>query len=388
MGVHKPTASPLSENDIEKPPEDFKGEVSLEEFWESLSKEMICHGLVTNGEHNPFVVPPSYHFWAPWIGRNTRHSDTVLNTEFKKVHTSSEILEMTVTKERLKEELFKQKYDVIRSLCIECGVETTGSRSDLLHRLTSEMKSRQILDKVYTKIWSASGGWGVIMCPCGIVYSLKCNLRAESPQDFADLLLSWQHMPNVIIYDFAQPLATHTNLRAPEKLPFCPFEGCLLEPTQTNMELSRCGQLKVSLPWLVKNLSGTNHHGHPVTGSSDHYVLCDHFHEDGDVLRKLSLVPQLADKVSSETAEQLFAEMKKNDYFLNMSLPSTHLFQMRNIIHHYNENKANKLSPSSTKSFGSNLTEAVLENPEAPRSTDDMMEDTILTSLMVPSSSA
>ncbi|KTG43471.1 hypothetical protein cypCar_00013918, partial [Cyprinus carpio] len=48
MGVHKQTASPLSENDIEKPPEDFKGEVSLEEFWESLSKEMTCRGFVAS----------------------------------------------------------------------------------------------------------------------------------------------------------------------------------------------------------------------------------------------------------------------------------------------------------------------------------------------------
>ncbi|XP_016385460.1 HMG domain-containing protein 3-like isoform X2 [Sinocyclocheilus rhinocerous] len=370
MGVHKHTASPLSENDIEKPPGNFKGEVNLEEFWESLSKEMISRGFVANGGHNPFAVPPSYHFWAPWIGKNTRHSDTVLNTEFEKVHSSksaSEILEMTLTEERLREELFKQKDDVIRSLCNECGVDSTGSRSDLLLRLSDEMKSRQTYDKIYSKIWSATGGWGVIMCPCGIVYSLKCNLRAESHQDFADLLLSWHHMPNVIIYDFAQALSKHINLRAPEELPISPFEGRLVEPTQDNTELAKCGQLKVSLPWLDEKTRGTESdpHGHPVTGSSDHYVLCDRFHEgsteDGDVLRKLTLVPQLADKVNSEIAEQLFAQMKKNDYFLNMSLPSTHLFQMRNIIHHYNENKANKLSTRSTKSFGSNLlTEAVL----------------------------
>ncbi|KAL0164055.1 hypothetical protein M9458_039808, partial [Cirrhinus mrigala] len=129
------------------------------------------------------------------------------------------------------------------------------------------------------------------------------------PQDFADLLLSWQHMPNVIVYDFAQAFATHTNLRAPEKLPFSPFEGRLLEPTQANIEMARCGQLKVSLPWLDKKIRVADPHGHPVTGSSNHYVLCDHLHEgsieDGDVLRKLSLVPQLADKVSSETTEQL-----------------------------------------------------------------------------------
>ncbi|XP_043076521.1 uncharacterized protein LOC122325547 [Puntigrus tetrazona] len=222
------------------------------------------------------------------------------------------------------------------------------------------------------------------MCPCGIVYSLKCSLRAESPQDFADLLLSWHHMPNIVIYDFAQALAKHTNLRASEKLPFSPFEGCLVEPTQANKELARRGQLEVPLPWLDENSRQADPHGHPVTGSADHYVLCGRSHEgiaDGDVLRKLSLVPQLADRVSSQISERLFAQMKKkNDYFLNMSLPSTHLYQMRNIIHHYNENRADKLSTGSTGSSGSNLlTEAVLES--LTRSRDDVMEDTILTSL-------
>jgi len=80
-------------------------------------------------------------------------------------------------------------------------------------------------------IYCFLGGWAVIMCPCGIVYSIKCNLRAESPRDFADLLLSWKHMPNVIIYDFARGLATHLNLRASEKVPISPFEGRLAEPT-------------------------------------------------------------------------------------------------------------------------------------------------------------
>jgi len=36
----------LSENDIKEPPENFKGEVNLEKFWEALSKEIICQGLV------------------------------------------------------------------------------------------------------------------------------------------------------------------------------------------------------------------------------------------------------------------------------------------------------------------------------------------------------
>lgn len=64
------------------------------------------------GRHNPCAVSPTYHFWAPWIGKATRRSDSVLNTEFEKIHVSksvSEISEITVTEERLREELYKQK---------------------------------------------------------------------------------------------------------------------------------------------------------------------------------------------------------------------------------------------------------------------------------------
>lgn len=41
--------------------------------------------LMQGGKNNPFVVPPSYDFWAPWIGVNTRKSEMVLNTEFAKI---------------------------------------------------------------------------------------------------------------------------------------------------------------------------------------------------------------------------------------------------------------------------------------------------------------
>ncbi len=127
-----------------------------------------------------------------------------------------------------------------------------------------------------------------------------------------------------------------------------PFEGRLAEPTQSNIELVKCGQLKVSLPWLNIKKTMPDLNGHPVTGSSDHYMLYDRFHEantkdNKDVLRKLTLVPQLSGKVNCQVAGQLFAKMKKIKKNLNMYFPSTHLFQMRNIIHHYNE-KQNKKS--------------------------------------------
>lgn len=42
------------------------------------------------------------------------------------------------------------------------------------------------------------------LCPRGIVNAVKFNIRAESPRDYADMLLSFKHLPNVVIYDFAR----------------------------------------------------------------------------------------------------------------------------------------------------------------------------------------
>ncbi|KAK1885453.1 HMG domain containing protein 3 [Dissostichus eleginoides] len=346
MDLHRKGAFHLSVSDLPQPPVDFNGEVDMECFWDALSMERIGRGFVTSQQKNPFAVPPTFHFWAPWIGKNTRRSNHVLNTEFAKVRPQkpAEVQEITVTEDRLREELYRQKVEVVRTLCRECGLDSSGSRPDLLLRLSNEMKSRQTYDKVFQKIWAASGGWAVIMCPCGIVYSIKCNIRAESPRDFTDILLSWKHMPNIVIYDFARGLATHMNLREPEKLPFTPFEGRLMAPTPDNIKQAKDGKLKVSLPWLNCKKLVPDPECHPITGSAEHYALYDRFHEDNtkdarDALRRLGLVPQLAGQINSQVAEQLFARMKKNNYFLNMALPTTHLFLMRNIIHHYNVHK-------------------------------------------------
>ncbi len=67
------------------------------------------------------------------------------------------------------------------------------------------------------------------------MYSIKFNIRAET----ADLLLSWKHFPNVLIYDFASGLAAHSNFREAESLSFSPHEGRLAEPTTENIQLAQ-----------------------------------------------------------------------------------------------------------------------------------------------------
>lgn len=67
---------------------------------------------------------PSFEHWAPWIGKNTRKSDTVLNTEFEKVSSSkssSEAELSMVSEDRLMDELMKQKVHILL-LNLGCSV--------------------------------------------------------------------------------------------------------------------------------------------------------------------------------------------------------------------------------------------------------------------------
>ena len=71
------------------------------------------------GRKNPFVVPPTYHNWAPWIGPQTRQSNVVLNTEFEKVQepkkpSSGDPDDQQITEERLTDELLNLK---VNSIC-------------------------------------------------------------------------------------------------------------------------------------------------------------------------------------------------------------------------------------------------------------------------------
>ena len=53
---------------------------------------------------------------------------------------------------------------------------------------------------------------------------------------------------------------------------------------------------------------------HPITGSSQHFCLSDVFHQgnskdERDVLRRVELVPEMAARINSQCAEQLFSGM-------------------------------------------------------------------------------
>lgn len=158
----------------------------------------------------------------------------------------------------------------------------------------------------------------MILCPHGVVYSIKFNLRSESPRDFADLPLFWKHQMFPFTISLGG-LATHVNLCVPTTLPFKPHEGRLAAPTEDHVKAAQQKKLSTPLPWLTEKLQNPDEDGHPRTGSSDHYVLYDKFHEANtkdpkEVLRRINLVPELQGSLNSQVAEQLFSTLQKNNY--------------------------------------------------------------------------
>jgi len=109
-------------------------------------------------------------------------------------------------------------------------------------------------------------------------------------------------------------LATHDNLHVPTDIPFEPHEGRLAEPTPDNISSAQQGKLNISLPWLFQKTDHLNIKCHPITGSSERYVLYDKLHELNtkdrqEVLRRISLVPELQGRLNSQVAEQFFASL-------------------------------------------------------------------------------
>ncbi|XP_073671205.1 uncharacterized protein [Paramisgurnus dabryanus] len=167
MDLHKKAAFNMPVSEIPDPPPEYDGQINLKDFWTSVTAEVVCRGLLGSACQNPFLVSPSYHYCAPWIGPNTRREDTVLNTEYAKMHAprpATEDAELQVTEERLEEVLTNLKVDVVRRLCKQCGVDPSGSKMDLVLRLRQEMRNRSSYDKVFQKGVGQSSHAPVELC--------------------------------------------------------------------------------------------------------------------------------------------------------------------------------------------------------------------------------
>lgn len=50
-----------------------------------------------------------------------------------------------------------QQVEEVRTLCEQCGVDNRGSKMVLVVRLWKQMSNRAIYNKLFEKVWGASG---------------------------------------------------------------------------------------------------------------------------------------------------------------------------------------------------------------------------------------
>lgn len=178
-----------------------------------------------------------------------------------------------------------------------------------------------------------------------VVYCIKFVLRGESPRDYVDMLRSLKYPPSVSISDIPQRLAAHANNTISAF--FRPHEGRLFPPSEANINSAKEGSLLLHLPWVQGapiprafqfRSEPFEEELHPVTGVWQRYSLFDRFHErnsssPSDLLRRVTLVPELNAIVNTEVEEQLHNSINRSNYSFNMMLPGNHLFMMRLKLH-------------------------------------------------------
>ncbi|XP_006812748.1 uncharacterized protein LOC102801656, partial [Saccoglossus kowalevskii] len=316
--------------------------VDVETFWKKIEMEKLVKPLIRYGEKNPFQMTSSYSAWAPYIGRATR-GETVWNTEHRKVIRETERLETDcrdMSEERLIELLNSSSITVakVKEICSTCNIAATGSKYDMVLRIRQALiKNDNIMNKVFQKIWGASGGWLSASCPHRIVYAVKFLIRAESPRDHVDLIRSFKVQPSVVIVDMPHMVARHGNIRYPQM--FHPYDGRVAESTSENIMLATEGKLEVHLPWLYGRQQSSQ--GNHVLGDDVHLCLYDVFHQQNtskeeEVLRRISNIPELHGIVNSQVAEQIHNSRKRDIHFLNTMGATTHIFILMNVIHSHN----------------------------------------------------
>ena len=322
--------------------------VDCDEFWGKVELSMILRGF-SNRTIPEFEVNPNLLSWSPFIGRNTRKGPLLLNTEHRKVSRSTGELESDckeISEERLLELLHNSTYKEVKKFAQSISAHPKGSKLDVTMQIKQAIsKDDEKFKKAFKKIWGRSGGWVSGTCQHGVIYALKFVLRAESPRDYIDLILSMAHQPNIVVSDMANMLVAHGQKR--NKHMFNPHNGMVAAPTKDNVQEALEGRLEVSLPWLNENRR--NGDGkcittkiHPVTGSDQHLCLFDRLHErnakkDEEALRRVRNVKELKGTLNTQKDEQLHLLYNHDTRYLNQMKPVNHIFLFRSNIDIHNE---------------------------------------------------
>ena len=355
--------------------DDFDGEVDSDEFWSDVELEIVNRAFPGSKRSK---IKPVLNNWSPFMNKKSRNSPKLLNTEFKKISSrNNNAMEddyREVCEERILEMLTQETANRVKTIARSCGFSSEGSKMDILNRIKESLPNGgNKFKKLFTKLWGHSGGWLSFSCIHGVVYYVKFLLRAESCRDYVDGILSFKHVPNVIIVDLAHMLANHANgTRREDTIRlgkgdeegnlFYPYDGRIDDPENPGIVADATnGNLERSFPWMkptehLKCGENNDLNCHPVTGSERHFCLFDRFHEKNtnseiEILRRVTIIPELNCQINTQVEEQLHRKFRESTNFLNMCSPVNHIFLFRSMLGHYNSKRDRKVVDSLPKKF-------------------------------------
>ena len=172
----------------------------------------------------------------------------------------------------------------------------TSKLDIILHNKKQISKDSELFKIVVNKLCGHYGG---------VLYAIKFVVRAESPREYVDIILSMNHQPNIGLIDKANLVAAHGHNR--QFGLFSPHNGMLLEPPTRNMESPSAQVLNVDLSGL--EITECAEEGcHPVNGSRSHLFLLDKFHEGNvrnpkEILCHIQYAPQLNGSINTQREE-------------------------------------------------------------------------------------
>ena len=220
---------------------------------------------------------------------------------------------------------------------------------------------------IYAVAYAASGGFVTACCPQSVVYAVKSLLRSESVRDHIDIIMSLKTQPTIVINDMPGMTALHGNKRKSGM--FAPNGGRFAPATEENVKLCKAGKLEVDLPEMDVNslqahqqecFQEEHRHStrdlHPVTQVVDTHCAVDRFHKaniktDTEKLRDVDIVKQLRGNLNTQVEEQLFRQLGRDTYFLNMLTPNNYLFVLRLLLHLHNIGITDEQMRKATQAF-------------------------------------
>ena len=175
---------PMSELELpEKYDREGADRVDCEKFWEKVELGIVMRGF-SDREVEELKVRPNLLNWAPYIGKETRESNNVYNTEHRKIKADDGEMEADcreMTEERLYELLHQSTLHELKVQAESVGLRPKGTKLEIIMQLKNCVsKDKEEFKKVFTKVWGHSGGWVSGTCEHGVVYALKFVLRSEN----------------------------------------------------------------------------------------------------------------------------------------------------------------------------------------------------------------